>query len=151
MARGDAARKAQWSAYVKTQLAKTNSNPAELSRQTGITNKTIYNWTLGDGVASAENCLILAVAFGAEASEVLRAAGYDLLADAMAGKELHLVGAPAEPPDPGIVKIMANHDLPDDVKATLIEWWIERRTADEERRLADADKLIELQADRNSA
>lgn len=151
MARADAARKARWSAYVKGKLAEAGSTPADLSRQTGISNKTIYNWTLADGVASAENCLILAAAFGVSAFEVLEAAGYELLANAMAGKELRVVGAPAPPPDPGVVKIMSRDDIPDDVKATLIQWWIQRRADDEERRLADAERMIDLQTDRNTA
>lgn len=151
MARADAARRARWSAYVKGKLDEAGVTPAELSRQTSIPNKTIYNWTLSVGVASAENCLILAVAFGVSAFEVLEAAGYELLAKAMAGKELQLVDAPSAPPDPGIVKIMSRDDIPDDVKASLIQWWIRRRSEDEERRLADADQLIELQTDRNTA
>lgn len=151
VARADAARKARWSAYVKSKLAEAGTTPAELSRLTGIANKTIYNWTLSDGVASAENCLILAAAFDVSAFEVLEAAGYEILAKAMAGKELRLVGAPAVAPDPGIVKIMSRDDIPEDVKATLIQWWIRRRAEDEERRLADADQLIELQTDRNTA
>jgi hypothetical protein len=151
VARADAARKAKWSAYVKGKLAATASSPAELSRKTGIPNKTIYNWTLGDGVASAENCLILAGAFGVSAFEVLSAAGYEILAQAMAGKEIRLVGAEPMTPDPGIVKIMSRDDIPDDVKATLIQWWIKRSADDEARRLADADQMIELQTDRNTA
>ena len=151
MARADAARKAKWSAYIKGRLDEAGMTPAELARRTGILNKTIYNWTLGDSVASAENCLILAAAFGVSAFEVLEAAGYDVLANAMAGKELRLVETPSAPPDPGIVKIMSRDDIPEDVKATLIQWWIRRRAEDEERRLADADQLIELQTDRNTA
>lgn len=153
MARGDAARKARWSAYIRQKLADVKMNPAELSRRTGIPNKTIYNWTLGDGVASAENCVILAAAFEVSASEVLDAAGYEILATAMAGKELHLAGVttPAEDPDPGIVRILAQEDLPDDVKATMIQWWRDRQADDEARRLADAEKMIEMRSDRNSA
>jgi len=151
VARADAARKAKWSAYIKGRLDEAGMTPAELARRTGILNKTIYNWTLGDSVASAENCLILAAAFGVSAFEVLEAAGYDVLANAMAGKELRLVETPSAPPDPGIVKIMSRDDIPEDVKATLIQWWIRRRAEDEERRLADADQLIELQTDRNTA
>jgi transcriptional regulator with XRE-family HTH domain len=152
MARGDAARKAKWSAYLRKNLESAGWKPAELSRRTGILNKTIYNWTLGDSVASAENCLILAAAFEVPASEVLEAAGYEILSKAMDGKELRLVGASlGEAPDPGIVRIMAQDDLPDDVKATMIQWWKQRQAEDEARRLADAEKMIEMQTERHSA
>lgn len=151
MARGDAARKARWSTYLQSRLKDAGLNPAELSRRTAILNKTIYNWTQGDSVASAENCLILAVAFAVPASEVLEAAGYEILAKAMEGKELRLVGAPVdEVPDPGIVRIMAQDDLPEEVKATMIQWWKQRQAEDEARRLADAEKMIEMQTERSS-
>ena len=84
-------------------------------------------------------------------SEVLEAAGFPILAEAMQGKELRVVGASAEPPDPDLMMILSAKDLPDTTKAILIKWWRDRTAADNARRRADAESIIKMQEQRHSA
>lgn len=151
MARGDADRRTTWSAYLKSQLERLRINPAELSRRTGIPNKTIYNWTRGDGTVSSETCLILAAAFGAEASEVLAAAGYQMLADAMAGKKLRLADAPPEPIDPIIKWILENDAFPPNIKPMIIEYHRKRMQIAAERAEYDTRVFGEALAEKREA
>lgn len=144
-------RKKRWSAYISAKLEETGMSAAELARATDLTDATVSNWKVARAGISSEAAFLVAAAMDLDVSEVLDHAGYPILAKAMAGKELKLAGSLSQKPDPGIAKIMARDDLPDDVKATMIEWWKRRLADDEARRLDDADRMIEMQADRNSA
>jgi len=154
MARGDASVKKRWSDWLNAQLRERGWNAADLVSASGdaLVYGTVYNWTKGTARIEAETTLIVAAALGVSPSEALREASYPLFADAMEGKELHLVGAPVTaPPDPGIMEILAAKDLPDDVKVVMINWWRKRAAEDEVRRRADAEQMIELRSKRDSA
>lgn len=144
-------RKRRWSAYFSAKLAEKGMSAADLARATDLSDATVSNWKVARAGISSEAAFLVAAAMELDVSEVLEHAGFPILARAFAGKELRLVGAPAPKPDPGIAKIMAQDDLPEDAKAAMVKWWNERLADDEARRLADADKMIDMQTDRNSA
>lgn len=147
MALNNADKKAKWSAYVKAKLEELGTNPTELAERTGIPRKTIFNWTAGDAGVSAENCLPLAAAFGVPASEVLEAGGYELLAAAMDGKELRLVGVPPEPVDPVVKRFLAIPGLAEADAADLIEIHLRRRARLEEADIAAAEARARIDQD----
>lgn len=144
-------RKKRWSAYISSKLEEKGMSAADLARATDLTDATVSNWKVGRAGISSEAAFLVAAAMDLDVAEVLDFAGYPITAKALAGKELRLVGGPNQKPDPGIAKIMAQKNLPDDVKATMIRWWKDRLEQDESRRLADADRMIEMQIDRNQA
>lgn len=157
---GAKAKKQKWADWLNAQLREREWNAADLVTASGgaLVYGTVYNWTKGTARVEAETVLVVAAALGVDASEALEAASYPLFAAAMAGRELRLVGAatqPTETPDPGIIKILSRDDLPDEVKATMIKWWNDRRADDDARRLADAERMAENMAGvkktRNSA
>lgn len=155
MARDDSAKakKQKWSDWLNAELAEHGWNAADLVEASGgiLIYGTVYNWTKATARVEAETCLVVAAALNVPPEQALRAASYPLFADAMAGKELRLVGAPVEPPDPGIMKIMAATDLTDEVKAVMIRWWKERTAEEEARRLRDTEREIAIRARRDSA
>lgn len=144
-------RKKRWSAYISAKMDEAGMSAADLARATDLSDATISNWKVARAGISSEAALTVAIAMGLDASEVLENAGYPILAKAMAGKELRVVGTPSPPPDPGIIRIMADKDLSDEMKAVMIGWWKERLAEDEKKRLADADRMIAIQADRRQA
>lgn len=155
------AKKQKWSHWLNARLkerAWTAANLVKASNDVLVYN-TVYNWTQGTARVEAETTLIVAAALNVHPSEelnvtpaeALRAASYPLFADAMEGKELRLVGAPVDPPDKGIMKIMAAEDLTDEVKAVMIRWWKRRKAEEEERRLADAEREIAIRTRRDTA
>ena|SRR6184192_3834088 len=154
MARDDSAKakKQKWSDWINANLQERRWNAADLVTATGeaLIYGTVYNWTKGTARAEAEAAVIVAMAFKVSPSEALNAASYPVLANAFEGKELRLVGTPAEPPDEGILKIMQS-DLPDSTKATMIRWWNRRSADEEQRRIVDVEQMIALSAERETA
>lgn len=144
-------RKKRWSAYISGKLDEQGMSAADLARAADITDATVSNWRVGRAGIGAEMALAVAVAMKLDLPEVLENAGFPILADAFRGKELRVVGAPVEPPDPGLMKILADKDLTDEVKAVMIVWWKERLAEDEARRLADAERMIKMRPERDSA
>jgi len=153
MARSNASVKKRWSEWINARLRERNWTAADLVEASdgALIYGTVYNWTKAIARAEAEICLVVAAALQVPASEVLEAASYPLFAAAMQGKELRLVGAKAEPPDPGIVRIMSAKDLTDEAKAVMIEHWKRRKAEEEERRLRDTEREIAIRTRRDSA
>jgi len=144
-------RKKRWSAYISAKLDEKGMSAADLARATELSDATVSNWKVARAGISSEAAFLVAAAMDLDVSEVLEHAGYPILARAMAGKELRLVDRVTQKPDPAIAKIMARNDIPDDVKASLIQWWKQRLEDDETRRLNDMDRMIDLQTDRKRA
>lgn len=148
MARDDSAKakKKRWADWVNAGLAQRNWTAADLVEASGgfLVYNTVYNWTKAMARAEAEAAVMVAAAFKVTASEALEAASYPILAKVMEGKELRFDGAPPTAPDPGLMKILAAKDLTDEIKAIMIKWWADRVAEDEERRIRDAQKIIEM-------
>jgi transcriptional regulator with XRE-family HTH domain len=140
-------RKRRWSKYIAAKLDELNVSAADLARATDLTDATVSNWKVARAGISAEAALLVAAALRLDPSEVLREAGFPLLADAFEGKELRLVGTPALQPDPVLMKILADKDLDDEGKAVMIRWWGERLAEDEARRIRDAEVLFKARRD----
>lgn len=155
MARNDNAKK-KWSIWFTgkiNELGMTSSDLVQVS-DGALTYSTVSSWTVGRSGVSAENALIVAAIFGVAASEALEAAGYQVLADAMAGRELRLVGTPAPSADPDILRLVAKAEaegLPESTVKILIEWWDRHTAEDKARRLATAEQMLAMRREADTA
>ena len=145
------AKKQRWSDWINARLADRGWNAADLVQASGdvLIYGTVYNWTKAIARAEAEICLVVTAALNTAqrvtpvtASDVLGAAGYPLFAEAMAGKELRLAGV--APADPGLMKILATEGMSDEMKAIMIKWWAAQLAEDEERRIRNAEQIIQM-------
>lgn len=157
MSRNDSKiKKERWKEWLNDALRRRGWNVADLVRASGdvLVYNTTYNWAQGTAVVSAESALVVAATLGIPASEVLEAASFPLLADAMAGRELRLVGTPAPAADPDILRLIAKAEaegLPESTVKILIEWWDRYTAEDKARRLAIAEQMLAMHREAGSA
>lgn len=88
--------------------------------------QTISQWVNGLNVPETDSIILIAQILRADPAEALRAAGLTRTADLIEGRGAELI-ADVEPPDPVIERILADPNLPADLKPRVVTYYLRRK------------------------
>jgi len=125
----------EWGAYLDRVTNRPGWSVARLAREAGLSRQTIFDWKRGGTGKSVTIGSVLAIA---------RAVDDDPLTTFRAAASLFAVES-----DPEIASVV-NAKLDGIAEAQIIDSIIARRRSDEERRIADTERMIELARGRAS-
>lgn len=114
----------RWAKWLNSELIARDMRPKDLTNASAqkLSSDIISKWRKGEFNVDSTTALTVAAAFGIHPSVVLRAGGYDELAD------LSIAAAPqeltADPIDPTIRKIMEDGRIPDAEKPRVIKLYL---------------------------
>jgi transcriptional regulator with XRE-family HTH domain len=134
-----------WGEYVRARTDALHMSQADLRRRMEdlgepISRQTVSQWFNGVNAPEPDTVPIAAVALGDESPDTaMRAAGFERIADAIAGRPLRIAGEPPEPVDDAIRAILANPHLSADEKADAVAHYKRRKA----RLLAEINALVD--------
>ena len=123
----------RWAAWLNAQLAQRRWRQVDLVNALGdrVARQTVNNWVAGKYAADADTAYIVAATLDAHPADALRAAGYDVVAEALNG----LPPSPAdagldtgpEPADEGIRIILGRKDRTPEQLAEAVDMYRRRK------------------------
>lgn len=142
----------RWAKWLNAQLEQHGWRQVDLVNALGdrVARQTVNNWVAGKYAADADTAYIVAATLGTHPADALRAAGYDIVADALNGHPLPVGSeAAAEPVDEGIRLILGYKDRTPEQLAEAVDMyqWRKQRLVAEMLRVLDAMDEPEDRAD----
>lgn len=128
-----------WKAYLETRLSRPGWSVARLAREAGLHRSTIFRWKSGAKTGlNVASVRAVAIAFGDDPAEALRAAG-------------QAIGhAPGETVDEELELVRTDPNLDPATKVRIVNLIIERRDREREAAIAETRRLIELMRQRDA-
>lgn len=104
--------------------------------------QTVSQWVTGTNVPGTDYIILMAQLLHADPAQALRAAGLKRTADWAEGRQAG-TDEPAEPADPKIEAIMADPNLPGDVKERVVAFYLRKKRQADETAIHDTDEFAD--------